>query len=174
MDKPHITKDDPAVRQCEAMLRFIHSAPDAETEKNRRALVRKIIKNWNDPDATPEIIPPTIANPDAPPVFKAVERNLFEFAAGRADVIIGQYMAKPNDTPESRERSLREFLEKCRELAPHAEVIVLMPSANGAEKIDEAALDAAVRIYATVSRDNRAEEARRERIRARSESGVGE
>lgn len=173
IDAPFLSKDDPAVRQCEAMLRYIRAAPDAATEKNRRAQVNDILRNWNNPDATIELIPASTVIPNPPQRTIDSDRALFEFAAGAANVIIGQYRPRPDDTPESRERSLRDFLAQCRELAPHAEVVVLMPSEKShARWIDDSALVAAVRTYATVSRANAEKEARRERMRAKRESGV--
>ena len=84
----------------------------------------------------------------------AADRAVFRLATEDVRVIIGKYIPPTDgDTPEHRALSLGRFLARCRDNAPNAAVVVILPNAN-APNIDAAALDAALRTYFAVSREN--------------------
>ena len=159
--------DDPAVKGCEAMLRFVNSAPSPKTEKNRREYVRKIM---NIPQGEAFYIPMAAnTNPTPPPSVAEADRDLFTFAASWANVLVCEYERKPGDTPERRERVLQRIMSRCAELAPHAAVVVVVPN-DAAPVIDADALNAAINTYFELEKRNRYEAARRECARALHES----
>ena len=166
METP-ISPDDPAVKGGEAFSQLLASAPNAKIRKNRLDYALQILNRA--PGETLYVPRARITNPNPPEAVEKDDRLLFTFAASTAGMIIAERARKSGDTPEERAKSVFRFMSECAELAPHANVLLIVPT-EAAPEIDEDALETAINVYFTTAKQNRLEAIRRECARAMNES----